>query len=602
MSFIEITHPEDREKDLEKFRRLVRGEVAEYRNEKRYLRKDGRVTWVQVDVTLLRDGQGRPLRTVAIVQDISERKRAESQLSTQYAVSRILSESASIDEAAPRLIQSVCKLLDWKLGEIWQMDREASLLTCREIWHPPSSELAEFASASRGFTFPPGVGLPGRVWKNCQPAWIADILSDGNFPRASLAAKVGLRSALGFPILFGGEALGVIVLISREARKPDEDLLQMFASIGSQIGQFIGQKRAEESLRRSEQNLQDFFQNATVGLNWVGSDGIILRANQAELDMLGYAREEYVGHPIAEFHADPQVADDILRRLAAGETLSEYEAQLRHKDGTIRHALISANVLWNEGRFVHTRCFTRDITGRKRAEEELHRLSAHLLDLQDEERRRIARQLHDVTAQNLFAISINLASLRESNLLPPRKLTVTLAECQSLCEQSLQEIRTLSYLLHPPMLDQAGLVSALQWYIDGFAKRSGIDVGLVVTQEIGRLPREMETDLFRVVQEGLANIHRHSGSSTATVRLEKKATQLTLQIIDQGHGMPERAVTAVLNRVESLGVGLAGMRQRLRQLGGWLKIDSDHQGTTVTATVPLPTEDVSRRAAGQGAN
>jgi signal transduction histidine kinase len=209
--------------------------------------------------------------------------------------------------------------------------------------------------------------------------------------------------------------------------------------------------------------------------------------------------------------------------------------------------------------------------------------------------------LHDVTAQNLFAISINLARLQEPTPQLSPGFKEALLESQDLCEQSLHEIRTLSYLLHPPMLDQAGLVSALQWYIDGFTRRSGIDVGLVVTQEVGRLPREMETDLFRIVQEGLANVLRHSGSNTATVRLEKHATQLTLQIIDQGRGMPERAVTAVPNRVESLGVGIAGMRQRLRQLGGRLNINSVGQGTTVTATVPLPAEEVLRRAAGRGA-
>jgi len=178
----------------------------------------------------------------------------------------------------------------------------------------------------------------------------------------------------------------------------------------------------------------------------------------------------------------------------------------------------------------------------------------------------------------------------------------TLAECQALCEQSLQEIRTLSYLLHPPMLDQAGLVSALPWYIDGFVRRSGIDVALVVTQEIGRLPREMETDLFRVVQEGLANIRRHSGSRTATVRLEKQGAVLVLQIADQGRGIPERDETAAPNGVESLGVGIVGMRHRLRQLGGQLKIDSGGQGTIVTATLPLPAEEPLRRAAGQEAN
>ena len=180
-------------------------------------------------------------------------------------------------------------------------------------------------------------------------------------------------------------------------------------------------------------------------------------------------------------------------------------------------------------------CISEDVTERRRSERELVQLSVRLLGLQEEERSRIGRQLHDVTAQNLFATTINLARLQSNDASSDSK--EVLAECQALCEQALQEIRTLSYLLHPPILDQAGLASALSWYTEGFSKRSGIDVRLVIPQEFDRLPREMETDLFRIVQESLSNIHRHSGSNTASVRLEKQTTQVVLQIRDQGRGI-----------------------------------------------------------------
>jgi two-component system, NarL family, sensor kinase len=209
------------------------------------------------------------------------------------------------------------------------------------------------------------------------------------------------------------------------------------------------------------------------------------------------------------------------------------------------------------------------------------------LKIQAEERRRLARELHDSTAQSLFAIGISLARLQEPSVLPPSDVKDTLVECQALCEHALKEIRTLSYLLHPPMLDQAGLVSALKWYINGFTKRSGIEVGLAATPNMGRLPRGMEMDLFRVVQETLTNIHRHSGSSTAAIRVTKQSSQLVLQIKDRGCGMPAKAATTEAEGVGSLGVGIVGMRQRLRQLGGRLEIESTAQGTTVTAFVPL---------------
>src|SRR5205085_11611101 len=145
-------------------------------------------------------------------------------------------------------------------------------------------------------------------------------------------------------------------------------LLEMMATVAGTFGQFIERKSAEEELRQSEQELADFFENATIGLHWVGPDGTILRANRAELEMLGYSREEYVGRPIADFHADEGVICDILSRLQAGEQLHEYPASLRCKDGSIKDVLIDSSVLFRDGEFVHTRCFTRDVTERRRAE------------------------------------------------------------------------------------------------------------------------------------------------------------------------------------------------------------------------------------------
>ena len=161
----------------------------------------------------------------------------------------------------------------------------------------------------------------------------------------------------------------MIEFFTRRIREPDADLLEMMGTVAGNVGQFIERKAAEDELRRSEQELADFFENATVGLHWVGPDGTILRANRAELDMLGYSREEYVGRPIADFHADEDVICDILKRLQAGEKLDEYPARLRCKDGSIKDVLIDSSVLWRDGEFVHTRCFTRDVTERKRAEE-----------------------------------------------------------------------------------------------------------------------------------------------------------------------------------------------------------------------------------------
>jgi signal transduction histidine kinase len=230
-------------------------------------------------------------------------------------------------------------------------------------------------------------------------------------------------------------------------------------------------------------------------------------------------------------------------------------------------------------------CVT-DISSYKHAEQELRELSARLLSVQDEERRRIARELHDVTAQNIAVINYNLSILEKIAGLSSETKEM-LAECRMLCRESHEEIRTLSYVLHPPLLDELGLVRALDWFIEGFVKRSEIEVHFDVKKEIGRLSTEMETDLFRVVQEALINIRRHSGSRKASVVLDLQDDQLTLHIEDQGTGLPDKVDEEKSSFEISPGVGIPGMRERLRHHKGSLEIRSSSTGTALIAVVPV---------------
>jgi signal transduction histidine kinase len=221
------------------------------------------------------------------------------------------------------------------------------------------------------------------------------------------------------------------------------------------------------------------------------------------------------------------------------------------------------------------------------ANDAMQRLTTRLLQLQDEERRRIARDLHDVTAQDLGAIAVNLAHLRRVVTdLPPEAQTLV-TESVALADDVLQHIRTLSYLLHPPLLDQLGLAAALQWYISGFTKRSGIHVDLAIAPEIERLSPDIETALFRIVQESLTNIHRHSGSASARITLVKQGQSIGLHVKDQGAGMLDEASGETLDNVQMLGLGILGMRQRVRQFGGTLDIQTGRYGTEIIATVPV---------------
>jgi signal transduction histidine kinase len=222
----------------------------------------------------------------------------------------------------------------------------------------------------------------------------------------------------------------------------------------------------------------------------------------------------------------------------------------------------------------------------ERANQGLRDLSARLLVLQDEERRRLARELHDSVGQILAALSMNVGVVKaQVHKLDSRGAKAALENIQ-LVEQASREIRTISHLLHPPLLEIMGLASALRAYVEGFSQRSKIEVDLKIPSDFDRLPEVLELAVFRMVQECLTNIHRHSGSATATIRIQREEGHLVVQVIDRGKGMPKGKQHESTAAGPS-GVGFAGMRERLRQLGGTLEIQSDGNGTIVSAILKV---------------
>ena len=223
---------------------------------------------------------------------------------------------------------------------------------------------------------------------------------------------------------------------------------------------------------------------------------------------------------------------------------------------------------------------------RAKVEQSLRHLSGRLLKLQDEERRRIARELHDVTAQKMAAVSMNLGLLQGTLKVDDEKGRHIVKDCLAATEDCSNELRTLSYLLHTPLLEELGLAGAVRDYADGFSRRSGIRVDLEIS-DLGDLTREMEGTLFRVLQEALNNIHRHSGSATASIRLYRDVDGVTLEVQDAGKGMPQMRGGESELSAYGLGVGILGRRERLRQLGGRLDIQSGPKGTLVKGSMPV---------------
>lgn len=353
-------------------------------------------------------------------------------------------------------------------------------------------------------------------------------------------------------------------------------------------------REAEEQQRRLTaekdqliQRLQLHFNAMPIGCIVTAPDLTILDWNPAAERIFGFARKEMIGrHPYGRIFSESQ-----------RKSVESFMAGL--KQGHQTQSIINENVTstgrrivceWHDtplrderGGMVGILAMVQDVTERMQAEAALRELSARLLTAQDEERRRIARELHDTTAQQLAALALNLAVISKLVINAPPKASQILADCRELVEQAALEVRTTSYLLHPPLLEAAGLVGAVKEYASGFARRSGIKVVLALQEELGRLPAEVELALFRMVQEGLGNIHRHSGSSTATIRLAREPGRVSLAIEDTGHGIPAAVLSALQSKTGAVGVGIAGMRERLHQLKGRLEIDSGSGGTTVRA-------------------
>ena len=439
------------------------------------------------------------------------------------------------------------------------------------------------------------------------------------------------------PFYVEGKAVGTIWAIAHDDRRKfdaeDERLLSSlgkFASSAYQIHGALESLELQEAERKSAERVTgllaaivDSSDDAIVSKSL---DGFVTSWNKSAERLFGYTAEEAVGQHITLIvPADRRHEEStILEQLKRGKRVDHFETVRMHKDGKMLDVSLTISPVKDAaGSVVGASKVARDITERKRTEralneseerlrtladgletqvrvrtqeleqrntevlqqsEQLRELSNRLLQTQDDERRRIARELHDSAGQIVTALGLNLASITH-HLGQDPLIGKAVEESRELIQQLSKEIRTMSYLLHPPLLDENGLLEAIRWYMQGLTERSGLNIELTISENFGRLAGEIELAVFRIVQECLTNIHRHSASKTATIRLSRTAESVSLQIQDEGKGISAEMLARI--QAQRSGVGITGIRERVRHFRGVMDIQSSGRGTKISVTFPI---------------
>jgi PAS domain S-box-containing protein len=383
----------------------------------------------------------------------------------------------------------------------------------------------------------------------------------------------------------------------RAIRTGEVDALIVSGSEGDQVFTLQG---AEHPYRVLVESMNE----GAATLNWGGD---VLYANRRLAEMLATPLEQLISSSLREVirNVDEAVLNLCLER--ARTIPQKLACDLHISDGRLLPVNLSLSPMQQNdfrGICVIATDLTQqklreaqlalEVTQRQRAEEallqeeqSLRELSGRLLRLQDDERRRIARDLHDTTGQKVVALTLELSMIEAKLGTLPPEVNAMLQECRELADEVSTDIRTLSYVLHPPLLDEAGLSSAARWFVDGFVRRSRIKVDLDLPHDMGRMPQELELTLFRILQESLTNVHRHANSPNAFVKIALNENSVTLEVKDEGHVAKPIVVSSTEKNIELLGVGVRGMQERVRQLGGRLELRSGSKGTIMRATLPL---------------
>jgi two-component system sensor kinase FixL len=425
------------------------------------------------------------------------------------------------------------------------------------------------------------------------PIVTEDLRKERRFHPPPLLVEHNIQSGISTIILRQGRGrpFGVLGAHSKARRQYSTNDINFVRTVANVLATAIERKEAEEALQQQAQVL-DQIHDAVVATDL---NGLVINWNQGATRLFGYSEQEAMGRHISFVYRNDQhklLEKGIIQPLKK-KGVHQLEVQMQKKSGETFYAHLALSLLRDSsGKTVGMIGYSMDITAKKEAEDHLRLLSSRLLHAEDEERRRIARELHDGLGQYLVHAKMSL----ECYLDKPDGPQALIQTLDSL-DRCLAEARTISYLLHPPFLDELGFASAAGSYVDGFAKRSGIQVHLHIVRDLQRLPGTVELVLFRILQESLTNVHRHSHSDSVDIHVELDGNHVVLSVRDYGKGIPGDLLEKLRARGDAGGVGLSGMRERVIQLAGRFEIQSDAKGTLIRADLPLSKGNSSKAAA-----
>jgi PAS domain S-box-containing protein len=516
-----------------------------------------------VDVTRMNGLRGRPGRLAS--------SRIEA------VVARALAETADAEETYERVLAEVGTALGWDQGAAWEVSASDDI-RCVAVWQASETETREFRSLSEGIILARGEGLPGRVWASGEPAWIADVVADANFPRAHAAARAGLRAAFCIPIRGRDEVLGTMEFFTHALEEPNEELLSSLDALGSLIGLFVMRRRAEAAVKGHDAITGAILSAALDAVITMDERGRIVDFNPAAERIFGYSKDQAVGADMAELVMPHSLREPhrrgLARYLETGRSVYlERRVELTglRSDGSEFPVEVTITRIDLPGPATFTG-FVRDITERKAAEAQLSASRARLVETAATERRRLERNLHDGAQQYLNALAVRLRAAEARVDEGPDVMRHVLEDARADLAIAVEELRELARGIHPAALTEHGLGVALA----GLAERSPIEVSLIeVPSE--RLSETLEVAAYYVVAEGLTNIAKYAQADRASVSVLHTPNLLEVEIADDGIGGAD----------VSKGSGLRGLGDRVEALGGRLAVDSPPGGgTRLRAEIP----------------